>query len=321
MTSTLLLHKTALAKLDSVFFMLLNILKILGKFFGWIPGFFELIIDRIAGTRYQGKVLERNWAGQKLSFDLSDYIQRKAFFNCFERRELSFLRKSSELGSTGIDVGANVGLITLVMAQAVGTSGSVIALEPIPENFSRLKVASQLHPQVKARNIACGNGVTSTLRLFRFHNPGSDYSKTSAWYSIVSNDPQDTYIEVPCIRLEEQLTQDGVSHSISMLKIDVEGAEELVLQGCGRFLNPVSVSRLMLEAVVSKHGFREEDERVFSILEEAGYKLCPISFMGNPMNCSLSRYVASRYHYVYWALRYFPMLNLNYCAVAREFTT
>jgi FkbM family methyltransferase len=317
----MLLHKMAFVKLDSVFFMLLNSLKILGKFLGWIPGFFELIIDRIAGHRFQGMVLERSWAGQKVDFDLSDYIQRKAYFSGFERRELSFIRKSSQLGSTGIDVGANVGLITLVMAQAVGASGSVIAIEPIPENFSRLKAATQFHPQIQARNIACGNGLTSTLRLFRFHNPGSDSSKTSAWYSIVSNDPQDTFIEVPCIRLEDQLTQDGVSRSISILKIDVEGAEELVLQGCGRFLNPVSISRLMLEAVVSRNGFREEDERVFSILENAGYQICPISFMGKPMNCSLTSYVASRWHHVYWALRYFPMLNLNYCAVSRESTS
>ena len=301
--------------------MLLNALVILGKFFGWIPGIFELIIDRIAANRYRGMVLERNWDGQKFGFDLSDYIQRKAFFNCFERRELSFVRKSLQLGITGIDVGANVGLITLVMAQTVGASGSVIAIEPIPENFSRLKVSTQFHPQVKARNVACGNGLTRTLRLFRFHNPGSDSSKTSAWYSIVSNSPQDTSIEVPSIRLEDQLTQDSVSQSIFLLKIDVEGAEEQVLQGCGRFLNPVSISRLMLEAVVSKNGFREEDEKVFSILENAGYKICPISFLGKPMNCSLSSYVASRSHRVYWALRFFPMLNLNYCAVAREFTS
>lgn len=301
--------------------MLLNALVIFGKFFGWIPGIFELVIDRIAANRYQGIVRERNWAGQKFSFDLSDYIQRKAFFNCFERRELLFLRKSCQLGSIGIDVGANVGLITLVMAQTVGASGSVIAIEPIPENFSRLKIFTQFHPQVQARNIACGNGLSRTLRLFRFHNPGSDSSKTSAWYSIVSSSPQDTSIEVPCIRLEDQLTQDGVSHSISVLKIDVEGAEEQVLQGCGRFLNPVSISRLMLEAVVSKSGFREEDEKVFCILEKAGYKICPISFMGKPMNCSLSSYVASRWHRIYWALRFFPMLNLNYCAVARELTS
>jgi FkbM family methyltransferase len=301
--------------------MLLNSLKILGKCFGWIPGVFDLVIDRIAANRYQGMILERNWAGQRIGFDLSDYTQRKAFFNCFERRELSFLRKSLHLGSSGIDVGANVGLITLVMARTVGASGSVIAIEPIPENFSRLKVSTRFHPQVEARNIACGNGLTRTLRLFRSHNPVSDSSKTSGWYSIVSNGPQDSSIEVPCIRLEDQLNQDSVSRSISMLKIDVEGAEEQVLQGCGRFLNPVSISRIMMEAVVSKNGFREEDERVFSILEKAGYKICPISFMGKPMNCSLSSYIASRRHHIYWVLKYSPGVCLNYCAIAREFAS
>ena len=103
------------------------------------------------------------------------------------------------------------------------------------------------------------------------------------------------------------------------MKIDVEGAEEEVLLGCGNFLNPRFVKTLMLEAVVSKDGFRTEDRKVFDILREAGYEIHPISVLGNPMRCKLETYVKSPFHHPMWALQLVSSLSLNYCAIPSKF--
>src|ERR1035437_10176539 len=57
----------------------------------------------------------------------------------FSDAELDVMRKTVKPGDTVLDVGANVGALTVPMAQMVGPSGKVIAWEPQPETFALLK--------------------------------------------------------------------------------------------------------------------------------------------------------------------------------------
>src|ERR687885_83981 len=56
----------------------------------------------------------------------------------FEQAELEAAREHARAGSTAIDVGANVGVFTVVLARAVGPAGRVLAFEPFPANVRRL---------------------------------------------------------------------------------------------------------------------------------------------------------------------------------------
>src|SRR5919199_5361377 len=56
----------------------------------------------------------------------------------FERPELERARALARPGTTAIDVGANVGVYSVVLARAVGPTGRVLAFEPAPENARRL---------------------------------------------------------------------------------------------------------------------------------------------------------------------------------------
>ncbi|NJO15246.1 MAG: FkbM family methyltransferase [Thioploca sp.] len=57
----------------------------------------------------------------------------------FETAELDFLSKKISTGDTVLDVGANIGIFSLVFANAVGVLGKVLALEPHPHNIERLR--------------------------------------------------------------------------------------------------------------------------------------------------------------------------------------
>src|SRR5918912_4362355 len=57
----------------------------------------------------------------------------------FERAELEWARRLARPESTAVDVGANVGVYTVVLARAVGPEGRVLAFEPGPENVRRLE--------------------------------------------------------------------------------------------------------------------------------------------------------------------------------------
>src|ERR1700736_741346 len=66
--------------------------------------------------------------------------ERGALFNPeYNLEELNFLRAQVPAGGVFVDVGANVGTYALVLARHVGASGKVIAVEPHPVTFARLK--------------------------------------------------------------------------------------------------------------------------------------------------------------------------------------
>jgi len=70
-------------------------------------------------------VVHRTREGLELHLDLDDYIQRGIFYEAWETPELAFARTILRPGDIMFDVGANVGIFSLVGAQAVGPEGQV----------------------------------------------------------------------------------------------------------------------------------------------------------------------------------------------------
>ena len=60
-------------------------------------------------------------------------------YGTFELAELEFARSRLRPGDDAMDIGANVGIFSVVMGAAVGRSGRVFAFEPAPGNIVRLK--------------------------------------------------------------------------------------------------------------------------------------------------------------------------------------
>ena len=126
-------------------------------------------------------------------------------------------RKYLRPGDTVIDVGANIGQLTLTAAVAVGPAGKVLAIEPHPEIFGYL-----------CRNVAL-NGAKNTQTS---NNAIGERDGCALLSSCRSDDlnaiASANGIEVPMRRL------DGMSNgleNIALLKVDVEGYERFVLLG------------------------------------------------------------------------------------------
>jgi len=73
----------------------------------------------------------------------------------FEAAEIEFLCQRISSSGTAIDVGANVGIFTVVLAKAVGKNGAVLAFEPLASNVERLR-----------RNVAMNNLENVTIYPF-----------------------------------------------------------------------------------------------------------------------------------------------------------
>ena len=72
--------------------------------------------------------------------------------------DLSLFKDYCRPGDTVVDVGANIGEVSIVLSQRVGTTGQVFAFEPQPRVFQYLlgNLALNRCSNVRARNLALG---------------------------------------------------------------------------------------------------------------------------------------------------------------------
>lgn len=127
-------------------------------------------------------------------------------------------------GNVVLDVGANLGLVSLLAAQRVGSQGRVIAFEPSPPVLVHLQrtIDANTHLPIELNRCALGDS-TGTLNL---HVPPDNAGAAS----VMSARPEAQVYEVQVRRLADVLADNRVQH-VDLLKIDVEGFEASVLRG------------------------------------------------------------------------------------------
>lgn len=162
----------------------------------------------------------------RMRIDPRDENGRRVYlygFDPTERLTRHFVRLVRP-GDCVLDVGANVGYFTLVAALLAGPAGEVHAFEPSPQVLPQLQSNAALNPQlpivVHAQAVVDRCGTTS------FHTAPAE---RTGYSSIRPLDPEcGTALTVPTVSLDSVLPS---LPSVRLVKIDVEGAETLVLQG------------------------------------------------------------------------------------------
>jgi len=196
-------------------------------------------------------------------------LHKTYVFGTYEPGVVQGLEELIQSGWTAIDVGANIGYFTLLMANRVGPQGKVIAFEPLAENFSILKENIKMngHTNVVAENLAL---MSRTERIeLRSATPGA-----ITWVASVKID-QNSAVEsqsVEAVTLDEYVQAKGIA-KVDFLKIDVEGAEASVLEGATEVLNrdkPVMLIEMHeLDRFKDKHPailkLRDHDYRLRSL--------------------------------------------------------
>lgn len=156
-----------------------------------------------------------------------------------------------------VDVGANIGAYAVWAAGRMG-SGRLIAIEPNPVSFERLQNSiSRLSVETSAYEVACGDADGEIALHFQ---PG--YTVSS---SVVSFTGASEAAIVRLRRLDDILADEGIAH-VDLLKIDVEGAEAMVLQGAKTILG--ATDRVILETVEG-----DLEDAVTGILLPLGFRL------------------------------------------------
>jgi FkbM family methyltransferase len=146
-------------------------------------------------------------------------------------------------GMTVFDIGAHVGHYTLLAARIVGPTGRVYAFEPEPENFALLKRNVELNGY---KNVTCVPKAVSdrsgTLDFYVSHQGNDRHT--------LIGDPHApshaTRRQVSAISVDDFAAESGCP-AVDVIKMDVEGAEPLVLAGMTNLLRCSGHLRMVLE--------------------------------------------------------------------------
>ncbi len=144
-------------------------------------------------------------------------------------------------GALCIDVGANIGYFTLMMARLVGTRGQVIAYEPVPENFAVLRFNADLALQDCARVSTVHAAVSDSSEPMRI------VRKSESTLHEVKKTQSETGDSIRAVTLDAETHRWGENTVIDFLKIDVEGFEEEVIAGARRILSSGMIRNLVVE--------------------------------------------------------------------------
>jgi len=206
--------------------------------------------------------------GLRMEIDGFDWIQSEIVRDgCTEPLTCALMGKILGTGDTYLDVGAQLGLHTLVARHFVGAEGKVIAIEPQPYNCHKLLSNWRLN---SFENLTLYVGAVGAYdgRIALHLQSATDTSRLSLCLTPVNDEPQEFY--VPINRLDTILDQSKVE-KVRLLKIDIEGYELEAIDGMGKDLD--LVEHIILEVLDSNAGISEKSAHLVQLLEDQGYVL------------------------------------------------
>jgi FkbM family methyltransferase len=173
-----------------------------------------------------------------------------------------------------IDIGANIGIYTLLLSHLYPKC-KVISIEASPTIFEKLKLNCQLNNLLPGSNLVLLNKAVSDkdgtwVEFYEKHSM-STMSKgflTSISSKIITNKDDELHKEIVRTVTIDNLAETTNINEISFLKIDVEGAEVLVLKGAINILTEKKVRNMIIEY----HSFENYDYAV-KLLDEIGYTI------------------------------------------------
>lgn len=168
-------------------------------------------------------------------------------------------------GDTFVDVGAFIGLYAVAAGLRVKRSGRVIAFEPDRRNFSLLQKHVRLNG-LEGRVELHRAAVSDNAGKSRFLANGSSQASL-----VSSSDQEDTEIVTT-------VTLDGIlaGERIDVLKIDVEGFEEMVLRGAQNLLRTSALRPRVVFIEVHPYAWActgTGSAALLGLLNEAGYRV------------------------------------------------
>ena len=223
----------------------------------------SIIYKTIDGVTF-GRGISRQFSGESIRFPAR---WSRYFATNYEPETFAFLRKQLHQGSTFLDIGAHIGLFSVVAARLVGNSGKVVSFEPTPFTRGVLKEVIRINgcsDRVEVR----GEAVSSERGKTFFFDTGDTISVMN---SLVKNERSQGKFEVITTSVDEFAKEHSLK--VDCMKIDVEGAELDLLKGATKTMTELRPTMLLSLHPPFMPDGSEALKEIWSILKEHRYAM------------------------------------------------
>jgi FkbM family methyltransferase len=232
--------------------------------------------------RNKVSVIVRVGRNAKLRLPFDSVLGRLIYCGTFEQDVQVFIERFLRKGDVFVDVGANIGLFTVIASELVGSEGQVHAFEPVKKTFDRLQENVEVN---RFENVTCHQiAISDEVRQLEMviSTDGHD-----AWNSlgVPTMGNAESRELVQCVRWDDVALKYELEGCVTMMKIDVEGWEQHVIQGGLTFFASAEAPTLVVE-------FTDDAARragsscstVYGMLEKLGYRLFSYSAEANDLS-------------------------------------
>jgi FkbM family methyltransferase len=189
--------------------------------------------------------------GIRYELDLTEVIDQGIWLHGWEPATIRLLKKHVTAGDVVVEVGANVGAHTLLLAKLVGAAGKVYAFEPTVYAQRKLRTNIDLNPELKSRIIVRSELVTN-------HEHETPVRVIKSSFPIRAGGAPGEAVSAAAIALDSEAFS-----RVDLLKIDVDGYDYKVLEGAIEILRMFR-PRLLVE--LCEHALTAQGDSVHKLL-------------------------------------------------------
>ena len=221
----------------------------------------------------RGTAMRFNWVGgSTLLVRRGDHgLTGNIYCGLHDFSEMSLVLHLLRPGDLFVDVGANLGSYTVLAAAVAGAK--VIAFEPQPTNFARLRENIEVNgiaDRVEAMQFAVG----AEPGQLRFTGSGT------TCHLVGPEEAAHDAIDVPVMTLDAALA----GREPTMIKIDVEGFESAVIAGAASTLRSQKLRVVIAELIGEGGRYGIDEERIRRELTELGFVAYDYDPIGRSLN-------------------------------------
>lgn len=195
----------------------------------------------------------------------------------YEPETADWLARNIKPGALFFDVGANWGYFTLAGSRMAGEDGTVLSFEPLPKNqeFILEQIEANGLKNVQIKRCAVSDRVGTATFSLEAQNSNSHLSAIDIPHAKSAKVEE---FEVDTVTLDHIVEEIGRSPDV--IKLDVEGAENLVAYGATKLIGDAKT-----RWIISTHSDELKSE-LSSIFERAGYSVAELQGFEHEILCT-----------------------------------
>jgi len=214
-----------------------------------------------------------------------EQIAESIYMGDFEPEVLSYFLRNIKPGMVIFDVGANIGYFTTIMAKLVGSGGKVHAFEPSRREFGSIKktIGQNRQDNIVLNHSALSDKTgTVIMNIAKSENMAALNTIGNVSHPAAKEGDFDQ-VEVQLDTIDNYITTGGFQR-VDLIKIDVEGAELMVLKGAEETLKRYRPQIICEFSDLTTKGFGYQAKEIFDWLAQKGYRAYRITNQGDILN-------------------------------------